>query len=82
MCRRTVSIFQCLICLDDDALSRRDALDLVDVDALVLDADLGLELEPRLLQGGVTVLGLDELRLQRVDALGSVCSFLLAFKSL
>ena len=55
-----------------NALPDGHALDLVDVNAVGLDPDLSLQLQPTLLEGCEADLGLDQTHLQLVDVLHQV----------
>ena len=61
-----------LVGLDLDPRPERHALDLIDVEAVGLDPDQRLQLQPALLQRPVAVLGLGQLHLQPLDALHQV----------
>ena len=56
-------------------MSDGHAFDLVDVEAVGLDVDLGLQLQPGLLQRGVAIAGTCQVTLQLVDVLDQILSF-------
>jgi len=56
-------------------LSDGHTFDLIDIEAVGLDVDLGLQLQPGLLQRGVAVAGTRKVTLKLVDILNQVLSF-------